>query len=182
MAVLNSNGIVLRAVTANKFISQTVVAVRCKIRCEKLISELLVEQVALNDSVLIRRTGRIHTHLEILVIHGNLMEGKFQIGKNAELTGAVAVFFDPHIPDFHRVVHGYRHFLGGKDVAIIAFIDGIGHAVAAGILRLIKGLANRLPGDAPVIPALVISQIYIVSRPVHGNSVWTELGDPVVLR
>ena len=92
MAVLNSNGIVLRAVTANKFISQTVVAVRCKIRCEKLISELLLEHVALNDSVLIRRTGRIHTHLEILVIHGNLMEGKFQIGKNAELTGAVAVF------------------------------------------------------------------------------------------
>ena len=93
-----------------------------------------------------------------------------------------AVIFDLYIPKLHRVILGDTHFLGCLDAAVLTFIYRIRHAVAAGIFCFFQGFAHRLPGYAPVIPILVISNIHIMPRTVHRNPIGPETGDAVVLR
>ena len=135
-----------------------------------------------NNTVLTGGACRIHTHLEIFVVHLDLVEGEFQIGIHAEASLASAVILDLHIPQFHRVLFGDAHFLGCLDAAVVTFIDRIGHAVTAGIFGFLQGLAHRLPGYAPVIPILIVADIHIMSRPVHGYCIGAEPCNAVILR
>ena len=136
----------------------------------------------LNNSILIRRTGTVKAHLEILVINHHMVKGKFQIGEHRELPLSVRGVFQLHVPQLHRIVHGHHQRLAGLDSLITALIHRIAHTMAAGIFPCVQRLSHRLPGNAPVISVFCIPQIHIVARTVHGHRISPESGNPVIFR
>ncbi len=54
--------------------------------------------------------------------------------------------------------------------------------MATAVLCLIQRLAHRLPRYRPVIRTVIVPQIHIEARSVHGHRVAPETADPVVLR
>ena len=69
---------------------------------------------------------------------------------------------------------------GGRAPAAGALVHRVAQAVAAAVVRQIS--AAGLPGDGPELPCVLVPQVDIVARPVHGHPVGPEAGDPVVLR
>ena len=134
----------------------------------------------LDHAIFIRGACRIQTHLKIFVIHFNLMKGKFQIRKYTDTSLFFSGIF--YIPDLHRIIHGNRKSLRSLDSAVLTFIYGIGHTVSAGIFCLIQRFSHRLPGNTPIVSAFIISQIHIMSRPIHGHPIPTKPCDPVIFR
>ena len=181
-SLLHSQRICLRPVGSDEAVPQTVISVRIKIRSEKLISEFLIEQIMFDDPLLIGGSCSVQAHLIVLVVHLDVMEGKLQIRKNTDFPLSAVLIPDRHIPDLHRILHGHRHLLGCGDSPVSAFVDRVGHAMPAAVFCLIQRLSYRLPGNAPVISILIVPQIHIMSRPVHGNGVPPEARDPVILR
>ena len=82
-AVDHCNRIVLRVIHTKEFISHAVKTVRFKIRSKILISIRFIEQIFLDDSVFVRASCAIKTHLEVLIINVDGMERKFQIREKA---------------------------------------------------------------------------------------------------
>ena len=52
----------------------------------------------------------------------------------------------------------------------------------AGILCLLEGFCHGLPGDAEVVRRLIVPDVDVIARPVHGNAVPVKAADAVVLR
>ena len=98
------NGVILRPVGADEFIPQAVKAVRLKIPGKILEAELFIKKIMFYNAVFIGRTGAVHAHLEILVVYHDMVEGKFTIRKNTQVTDSDAVVFNIHIPQLHRIV------------------------------------------------------------------------------
>ena len=94
---------ILRPVTADKLIPQTVKPVRFRSGSKILAAELLIKQIILDHPVLIRRTGTIKAHLKILVIDGNMVKGKFTISKQAQIPGLRILIFHHYIPKFRLI-------------------------------------------------------------------------------
>ncbi len=90
-AGLHRNGVALRAVGTQEGVPQALKAVRLKIGGKKLIALLFVIQIVLNHAVLTAASGGVEAHLEILIVHGNLVEAEFQIGKHRNLPGPVCI-------------------------------------------------------------------------------------------
>ena len=177
---LHGQGVALGPVGAEEAVPQAVKTVGLKIGGEELIAVLLVIEVVLDDAVGIAAARGVEAHLEVSVVHVHLVEAELQIGKDGQASGPSAGVSQAQIPDLHRVVHGDKEGLGGLDAAVIALIAHIAQAVAAG--EMLLRLAHRLPGDAPVVAALLVPQVEIVARAVHGHAVGPETGDAVVLR
>ena len=84
-ACLNRERIALRAVRAEKAVTQTGVTVRGKIGRKKLESIFFIIQIVFDYADFISASGGVETHLEVLVIHLNLVEAEFQIGKDGQI-------------------------------------------------------------------------------------------------
>jgi hypothetical protein len=116
-----------------------------------------------------------------------MMKGEFQIPEDAQVPPLTGLVAKPYIPKFHRIVRGDKEGLLPPDTPVNALVCTVGKAVAAGIagslgIGGVQGLSHRLPGQGPVIPAVVIPDIDIVAGPVHGHPVGPEPGNPVVFR
>ena len=177
---LHRHGISFRAVSPQEAVPAAVEAIRRKVGGEELIALFLIVEVVFNDAVLIPAAGGIQAHLEILIVHGDLMEAELQVGKHGKPPHPVRIVAQSHLPDLHRVVHGHKQGLPGVDAGIVAVVLAVAQTVTAGIVLL--GLANGLPGYRPIVAAVVIAQIDIVPRPIHGHAIGAEAGDAVVLR
>ena len=172
----------LAAVGPEKRIPEAVKSVGFKICRKKLIAEFLIKQVMLYDPVLTGRSGAVEAHLEILMINHDMVPGEFQIGKKAQAARTVTVIPDGHVPEKSVVIQRDKHPLGSLNSPVSALIDRVGQSVAAAVYRLIQAFSDRLPGDAEIISVLIVSQIQIVTRPVHRDCIAPETGDPVILR
>ena len=75
--------VVFCAVTADKLVSQAVIAVRLEAWRKILEPKLLIKQVLLNNSILIGGACTVHAHLKILVVDHNVMEWKLCIAEDA---------------------------------------------------------------------------------------------------
>ena len=133
-----------------------------------------------DDPVLVAASCAVQAHLEILVVHGDLMEAEFQIGEHGQVAHPVGIVAQGNPPDLHRVIHGHKQGLLGVDAGVIAVVLAVAQTVAAGVVLL--GLAHGLPGHRPVVAALIIPQVNIVAGAVHGDAVGAEAGDPMVFR
>ena len=87
----------LGAVGAQKTVPQAVEAVRDKGGGHELVG-VLIKQLIVDDSVLTAAPGAVEGHLEILVVNGNLMVGKFGVGVYAQGAGAVRSVFQSQVP------------------------------------------------------------------------------------
>ena len=174
------NGVAFGAVGADEFVAQAVKAVGGEMGGEELVAVLFVVQVVLDDAVLIAAARSVEAHLEIPVIHVDLAEAEFQIGEYCQVAGLSRVVAQLYIPDLHGIVHGHEQLLLGVDAGVVAVVFDIAQAVAAGVV--LPGLAHGLPGDRPVVAAVLIPQVNVVARAVHGDAVGAEAGDPVVFR
>ena len=54
--------------------------------------------------------------------------------------------------------------------------------MTADIFRLIQGFPHRLPGNTPIVFAVIVPEIHIMPRPVHRHAVSPESRNPVILR
>ncbi len=172
--------VALGAVGADEAVAQTVKAVGAEICREELIAGFLIIQIVLDHAVFIAAAGGIQAHLEVAVVHIDVVETEFQIGKNGQLPRPSGIVAQRDIPDLHRVVHGHEQRLPGVDAAVVAPVFAVAQSMAAGIMLL--GLSHRLPRNRPVIAGLIVPQIDIVARPVHGNTVGAKARDAVVFR
>ena len=176
----------LRAVVADEGFPHAVVAVRDKVPRKELPGVGLIVELAQHRVVLIVGTGGIQAHLEVLVIHIYFMEGKLHIAVHAEAPFPAGIVPDPDVKDFHRVfISGFprnKQDLLRADVLVIALEAGIAQAVPRFIFGFIQQKARGLPAQGPVLPAFIVPQVDVVSRPVHGNAVGAETGNPVMLR
>jgi hypothetical protein len=117
-----------------------------------------------------------------------MVERKFTIAENTERPPPARMIAESHIPNFHRIFQGYEKFLLSFDPRIIALVFDIRKSVPAGItgrpvFRAIgKRLTYRLPGEAPVLPGIIIPYIDIVAGPVQGDPVRPKPGYPVKFR
>lgn len=168
----------LGAVGPGKAVPQAVKAVRPEGRCHKLAG-MFMEQLVVNDAVRIAVPGTVNGHLEILVVNGDLVIGKFGIGPDAEEMGPARGVFRFQAPQFHRLPLGDKQGLGRLDPPAAACIDGVTQPVAAPVALQIP--VAGLPGNRPVFPGLVVPEVKVVPGPVHGHAVGPEAGDPVVL-
>ena len=73
----------------------------------------------LDHTVFITGTCGIEAHLEVAVIHVDVVEAEFAIGKDRESSFFPAVVAEMHVPYLHRVVHGGEKCLLGVDAAVI---------------------------------------------------------------
>ena len=176
----HNKGIALRAVRTEEAVPEAVKTVRHKIRGKELIAVLFIIKVVLDHPVLIPAARRIQAHLKVPVVHIHMMEAELQIRKDRQFPLPPAVVSQLQVPDLHRVVHGDKKRLARVDAAVVAAVVHVAQAVPAG--EMLLRLAHRLPGDAPVISALLIPQIKIVAGAVHRHAVRPEAGDPVVFR
>ena len=98
-ARFHSLGVPLRAVVAQESVPAAVEAVRGKVRGKELEAVLLIIEVLLNDTVGVPAAGGIEAHLEVLVVHGHLMEAEFQIGKYGEVPFFAGIVAQAHVPE-----------------------------------------------------------------------------------
>ena len=179
LACLHGPGIPLGAVIPQEGIPAAVEAVRGEVSGEELEAVLFIIEVLFDNAVFIPAAGGIEAHLEILVVHGDLVEAEFQIGKYGQIPLFSGIVAQPHVPNLHRVVNGRKQGLLGIDAGVVAKILAVAQAVAAGIVLL--GLAHGLPGHGPEIPGIVVPEVDIVAGAVHG-AIGPEAGNAVVLR
>ncbi len=83
-AALDRQRVALRAVRAEKAVTQAVKTVRHERGGEELPAVFFIVEIIFDDAVLIAAAGGIQAHLKVLVIHGDLMKAEFQIGKDGE--------------------------------------------------------------------------------------------------
>ena len=114
------------------------------------------------------------------------MEGEFHITVNAQAARSVRFVFDANIEDLNRIFFIFltrdEKRLTGRNALICAFKCAVAHAVAAGILRLVQRESHGLPGERPEPARFVVTQIDIVSRPIHRHTVGAEARDAMILR
>ena len=177
-AALHGLGISLRAVAADERISKTVESVRMEVGGEELVSVLLVVEVVFDDPVLVPAAGGVQAHLEILVVHGHVVEAELRVGIDGQSPGPIAHVFQSHVPYLHWVVHGHEQGLGGVDAPIGAQILHVSQPVSAG--EMLLWLAHRLPGDGPIVPRVLVPEIHVVARSVHGHAVGPKAGNAMV--
>ena len=179
-AALHRERVALRTIRADERVPQAVVTIRLEVRGEELIPVLFIIQVVLNHAVLISRARRIEAHLEVAVIHIDLVEGKLAVRICRKIPHAVAVVADNYVPDLHRVILGDKQRLLHVDAAVVTQVLTIGKPVAANVLRLVEGFPDRLPADAPEIAVCLVPQIHIVPREIHRHAVGTKARDAMV--
>ena len=177
-AALHGLGISLRAVATDERISKTVETVRMEVGGEELVSVLLIVEVVFDDPVLVPAAGGVQAHLEILVVHGHVVEAELRVGVDGQSPRPIAHVLQSHVPDLHRVVHGHEQGLGGVDTPIGAQILHVPQPVSAG--EMLLWLAHRLPGDGPIVSRVLVPEIHVVARPVHGHAVGPKAGDAMV--
>ena len=122
LACLHGLGIPLSAVIPQEGIPAAVEAVRGEVSGEELEAILFIIEVLFDDTVFIPAAGGIEAHLEILVVHGNLVEAEFQIGKYGQIPLFSGIVAQPHVPNLHRVVNGRKQGLLGIDAGVVAKI------------------------------------------------------------
>ena len=83
-------------ICSHESLPHAVKAVRHGVHGKILIAFFFIKQVFLDDAVLTGSARTVKAHLVILVVDHNMMERKFQIGKNAQIPDRI-----PRIPDFH---------------------------------------------------------------------------------
>ena len=176
---LYGQGVPLGAVGADELVPQALEAVGSKVCREELIAVLFVVQVVLDDPVLVPASGGVEAHLEVLIVHVDVVEAELQIAVYAQPPGTAGVVAQADVPDLHRVVHGHEQGLLRLDAAVVAEVFDVAQSVAAGIVLL--GLAHGLPGDRPELAGLLVPQVDIVAGAVHGDAVGPEAGDAVIL-
>ena len=182
LSLLHGHRIVLRPVAADKPVPQTVKSIRLLIHGKILKTEFLVKQITFNHSVLIRGAGAVQTHLEILVVNGNMMEREFTITEQTQIPGPGILILHHHIPQFQLVPQWHGKRLLRPYFIIAALIHRVGHPMTADIFRLIQGFPHRLPGNTPIVFAVIVPEIHIMPRPVHRHAVSPESRNPVILR
>jgi hypothetical protein len=114
-----------------------------------------------------------------------MMKREFQIGKDAEMPLFTGTILQLYIPELDRILRGNKQGLGSGDTPVFASVGTVRKTMAAGICRFPQGFSHGLPGKGPIIrnPAgLIIPDIHIMARPIHGHPIGPEPGDPVVFR
>ena len=144
------------------------------------LAGVLIEQLVVDDAVCAAAPGAVEGHLEVLVVDGDLVVGELGIGVHTQRMGTARGVFQGQIPQLHALPPGDKQGLGGADAAPDALVDGIAQPVAAAVV--LQRPAAGLPGHRPVLPRLVVPEVEVVPRAVHGHPVGAEPGDPVVLR
>ena len=81
-ACLDRKRVPFCAVRAEKAVAQAGIAVGREIGRKELIAGLLIIQIVFDHAVRVPAAGGVEAHLEVLVVHLDLMEAEFQIGKN----------------------------------------------------------------------------------------------------
>ena len=176
---LHRQGVGLRAVGAEEAVPQAVEAVRGKGRGHELVGAL-VKQLVVDDAVLAAASGAVQGHLEILVVNGDLVVGELGVGVHAQPPLPPGRVFQRQIPQLHVLPPGDEQGLGGADPVAGALVHRVAQPVAAAVV--LQRPSAGLPGHRPVLPRLIIPDVDIVARAVHGHAVGAEAGDAVVLR
>ena len=183
---LQAQGIPLRPVGADEGVPGSLEAVRRLIRSEELEFSVLIMQVADHRVSVPQGSRAVQAHLKILVVKFDMMEGKFHISVHADLAGLLTNILHPDVYYLHRVgekflLPGDQQRLGGLDAVPRRLENRVAQpvpaAVSGGILP-----ARGLPAEGPVLPVPVVPQIDPVPRPLRGQAVGPEPGDPSVFR
>ena len=184
-ALLHPKGIALGAVGADEGIPHAVKAVGLEISREELPAVLFVMGLHQHRPVFRMGAGGVQAHLEVLVVHVNMVEGEFHIAEHAHLPGPVRRIADAHIENFDGVaavlLPGDEQRLPGGKLLIVAGEGGIAQPVAAFIARPVQGKPRGLPAHRPEFTVFVVPQVDVVPGKVEGHAVGPEAGDAVVL-
>ena len=105
LSPLHRQGIGLCAVRAQEAVPEAVKAVRLKGGGHKLVGAL-VKQLVVNDAVLVPAPGAVQGHLEVLVVDGDLVIGKFGIGIDAQPPLPARGIAQRQIPQLHVLPPG----------------------------------------------------------------------------
>ena len=140
----------------------------------------LVEEIVLDNAVGEVRPARIERHLQILIVDFDMMEGEFDVAKNAQPSWLMVIVLYLDVPQLYIVFEGDEQRLLGFDPLVITQEFGIRKAVAALVIRLGEILPDRLPGNRPKFAGVVVPQIDIMTGPVERYSVLTEASDPMM--
>ena len=136
-------------------------------------------------AVLCMGAGGVQAHLEVLVVHVDMVEGEFHVAEHAHPPWPVRRIADAHVEDFHGVaavlLPGDEQRLPGGKPLIVAGEGGIAQPVAAFIACPVQGKPRGLPAQRPAFAALVIPQVDVVPGKIEGHAVGPEAGDAVVL-
>ena len=168
-----------RAIGTDETVPQAIEPVRFKIRCKELIAVFFIEQIVFDHAVSITASGGIKAHLEVSVIHIHMVKAELEVREHRERACPAAVVSQTQIPDFNRIIHCDKERLLGSNAAVVTAVFTVTQSVAAGVVLL--RLPHRLPGDRPVIPVLIVTQVQIVTGSVHRNAVGPEAGNAVIL-
>ena len=186
LALLHADGVTLGMVCADERIPLTVEAIRVKAGGEELPAVFLIMIFAQRRTVPVLGAGSVQAHLEVLLIHFNMVEGELHVAEHAEGTRCVGVIAQAHVKDFDGIITaafaGDEQGLAGLNAIVVAGVGGVAEAVAAGVIRLCQRFTGGLPRDGPEVTVLVVAQIDVMAGPIHGHAVGTEPGDAVVLR
>ena len=184
LSLLHGDGVALGMVDADESVAHAVKAVGLKIAGEELPAVLFVMGFKEHGAVLLVGAAGVEAHLEILIVHGDMVEGEFHIAVHADLPHAVRGVADAHVKDLHRVAvvlfPGDEQGLLCLDALVLTFVGGIAQTVAADVPGLLQGEPGGLPAHRPVLARRIIPQVDIVSREVHGHAVGAEPGDAMV--
>ena len=179
-SVFHGSRIALGPVRPDKTVPQAVKSIGLAFRREELEAVFFIVQLILDDALFKTASRCIEAHLEVAVIHIDLMETEFRIWEDRQVSRPTAVVAQAQIPDLHRFIHRDKQSLFGTDSAVVTQILHIAQTMPAGEVFL--RLAHRLPGDRPVVPVLVVPEIDIMTRSIHGDTVRAKARDPVVFR
>ena len=141
----HSHRITFGMIKSQKRIAQAVKPVGFKGSGKKLISELFIKKIVLNDPVFVVRSRAVQTHLKILIVDHDVMKREFQIRKYAQIPDMVRTVFNGDIPELHVFAQRDRHLLGRKKSVVFAFKYRVGEAVPAEISGTFERLSHGLP-------------------------------------
>ena len=110
----------LRTIVAEEAVAQGVVAVGLKAGGKVVEGRWLVEEVVFDDCVIITCAAGIETHLQVLVVDFDVVEGELNIREDTQPARLGARIADVHIPQFDIVLDGNEQGFLGTDVLIVA--------------------------------------------------------------
>jgi hypothetical protein len=158
-------------VSPNEAVSQAVIGIRFEGRGQVVEGPGFVEEIIFDNAILETRATGVERHLQVLVVNLNVVEGKLDIGEDAQVAGFRSSVFQGNVPQFDIIFDRDEDQLAGLDAPIIAGEFGIREAVTALVPGLIQILASWLPGNAPELTGVIIADVDVMAGPVKRDAI-----------
>ncbi len=181
-AFFHRDGVLLTAIITKEAITQAVKTIGGKGRSEKFVAIFFIMKFIFHCAVFIARTCGIQTHLEVLIVHVDMMETELTIAIQADVSHTITGVFECHFPDFDIIIHGDEQGLLACDAIGFALIGRIPKTMTAFVFGGVKLATHGLPAQGPIVLAVVIAHIHIMPRTIQWNAIGAETCNAMILR